>query len=67
MKFKYNLKQEKALDQNRKTQKRRMKRKTAMQHFIAKIPTINIYMNQWNYRDKIPLNTKNPKGLTQSN
>ena len=56
MKFKYNLKQEKALDQNRKTQKRRMKRKTAMQHFIAKIPTINIYMNQWNYRDKIPLN-----------
>ena len=25
------------------------------------------YMNQWNYCDKIPLNSKNPKGLTQSN
>ena len=25
------------------------------------------YMNQWNYCDKIPLNSNTPKGLTQSN
>ena len=26
-----------------------------------------ICKNQWNYRDKIPLNSKTPKGLTHSN